>query len=305
MDADPGAVATADPAEPIELAGAWPRGWARSLDITLWIVPLAMAAGALVPQLSELGGSLGERVKDQIFGMILLPLALVCDALTYALFGNTPGKRLAGLRVCAAVGGKLPLARYLARSAGVWLNGLGLGLGIVGLFTLGHQYRRVRSGALTSWDRRQESRVFRARRGLWRIPVTATICVLLAGGCIAFGEYFANMTPQQKLELMAAAADPRKPTMLDDTVRIDRVWLAPGLVVEYDYTVLGMAAADATVFGERLEKNSRPELVRKFCTDFTVVSDQNGRIRWRYADETGRLLHAIEISKSDCPRAAP
>lgn len=301
MSATAEAVAAAGTAEPLELAAAWPRFWARSLDITLWIVPLAIAAAAFVPQLSELGGSLDERVNDQLFGLFLLPLALVCDALTYALFGNTPGKRLAGLRVCDAAGGKLPWGRHFARNAGVWLNGLGLGVGLVALFTLVHQYKRVRSGALTSWDQRQESRVARVRRGVWRTPATATIYVVLTVGCLGFGQYFASMTPQQQLEFMAAAASPGKPTMLDDTLRIDRVWVAPGLVLEYDYTVLGMSHADPAIFAERLDKDV---LVHQFCTELSVVSDLNGRARWHYADETGRLLHTIEVSKSDCPPAA-
>lgn len=298
------AIAAAGSAEPVELAAAWPRYWARALDLFLWLALLAVAAGALVPQITELGGGLGQRVSDQILGLILMPFAMACDALTYCLFGNTPGKRLAGLRVCDAAGGKLPALRYLARNGGVWINGLALGVGIVALFTLVHQYRCVGSGALTSWDRRQESRVVRVRRGFWRTPATATIYLVLTVGCFALGHYLGNLSPQEQLEFVASAANPRKPTMVDDTVRIDRVYVAPGLVLEYDYTVLGMSAADAATFAEQLEKAGRADLVRQFCTDFTMVSDLNGRMRWRYADENGRLLHAIEVSKTDCPAPA-
>ena len=298
------AVGTDTSAEPgleePELAGPWPRYWARSLDVLLWAVPIALVGGALVPQLSDIGAALGERASDQILGIIVLPFAMAADALTYALFGNTPGKWLAGLAVRDTAGGRLGRQRYLKRNGAVYLNGLALGVGLVALFTLSRQYRRVNSGALTSWDRWQDSRVVRVRGGVWRTSLTAGLYLVLLAASIGAGMYFGNMTPQDKLQLIASAANPDRPTMLDDTVRLDRVYVAPGLVVEFDYTVLGTSEADPGVFAERLEQNARADLVRQFCTDLTMVADVGGSVRWHYADETGRLLHAIEVSKKDC-----
>jgi len=294
ISAEPGA------AGPPEQAGPWPRYWARSLDVTLWALLLALVGGALVPQLTDIGASLGERASDQILGIIVLPFAMAADALTFALFGNTPGKWLAGLMVRDAAGGRLARWRYLKRNAGVYVNGLALGVGLVALFTLSRQYRRVNSGELTSWDRWQESRVVRVRGGVWRTSLTAGLYLVLLGAGIGAGIYFGNMTPQDKLQLMASSANPDKPTMLDDTTRLDRVYVAPGLVLEFDYTVLGTSEADPAVFAERVEQDARADLVKQFCTDLTMVAELGGSVRWRYADDTGRLLHAIDVSKKDC-----
>ena len=286
--------------EPTELARPWPRYWARSLDVILWGLLLALLGGALVPQLSDIGADLGERASDQILGIIVLPFAMAADALTFALFGNTPGKWIAGLAVRDAAGGRLARGRYLKRTAGVYVNGLAVGVGIVALFTLSHQYHRVKNGALTSWDQRQDSRVVRVRGGAWRTFLTAGLYLALLSAGIGAGMYFANMSPQDKLQLIASSANPDKPTMLDDTVRLDRVYVAPGLVLEFDYTVLGTSKADAAVFAERLEQDSRADLVKQFCIDMSMVAEVGGSVRWRYADETGRLLHAIDVSKKDC-----
>ncbi|HUL48270.1 MAG TPA: RDD family protein [Steroidobacteraceae bacterium] len=285
----------------VELARPWPRYWARSLDVTLWALLLALVGGALVPQLTDIGADLGERASDQILGIIVLPFAMAADALTYALFGNTPGKWLAGLAVRDAAGGRLARWRYLKRNAGVYVNGLALGVGLVALFTLSRQYRRVNSGELTSWDRWQESRVVRVHDGVWRTSLTAGLYLVLLAAGIGVSIYFGNLTPEDKLQLLASSASPGKPTMLDDTVRLDRVYVAPGLVLEFDYTVLGTSDADPAVFAERLDHSARADLVQQFCTDLTMVADMGGRARWRYADDTGRLLHAIEVSKKDCP----
>lgn len=297
-DLVPGAL---EPLEPLELARPWPRYWARSLDLILWGLLLALVGGALAPQLLDIGAGLGERASDQILAIIVLPFAMAADALTFALFGNTPGKWLAGLAVRDPAGGRLARLSYLKRNAGVYVNGLGLGVGIVALFTAHRQYARVKSGALTSWDQWQDSRVVRVRGGTWRTFLTAGLYLALLGAGIGAGIYFATLSPQDKLQFIASSANPDKPTMLDDTVRLDRVYVAPGLVLEFDYTVLGTSKADAAVFAERLEQDSRADLVKQFCTDMSMVADVGGSVRWRYADETGRMLHAIDVSKKDCP----
>jgi len=283
------------------LASAWSRYWARSLDVMLWMLLLVVLGGLLLPQLAEVGSGLDAPLSDQLFGMLLLPFAMAGDVLTYLLFGNTPGKWLAGLAVRNAAGARLAPLRYLRRNLAVYLHGLALGIGLVALFTLVHQHHRVRSGMLTSWDEREESRVVSVRGGAWRTSLTAVLYLVLTVGSIGIGLYLSSLTPEQQLQLMASSASPAKPTMVDENLRLDRIYVAPGRVLEYDYTLLGVSAADDPGFGARLQQTTRASLVQEFCTDLTIVADLGGSVRWRYADSSGQLLHAIEVSKKDCP----
>jgi uncharacterized RDD family membrane protein YckC len=293
MSSEP--VAAAPPA----LASAWARYWARSLDVLLWLLVLCVLFGMLAPRWLEPGVDLDARLTDQIVAIILLPFAMAGDALLYAGFGNTPGKWLAGLAVRDAHGGRLTPLRYLTRNARVYASGLAFGVCLVAFFVFIHQYRRVRGGRLTSWDEGLDARVFKVRGGILRTGIAAALYLTLSAGGIAVGQYFGNMTPEQQLQFLASGANPDSPTMIDEHLRLDRVYVAPGRVLEYDYTVLGVSADDPG-FGARLERAARPDLVREFCTELTMVADAGGSVRWRYADSGGQLLDAIEVSKQDC-----
>jgi uncharacterized RDD family membrane protein YckC len=289
LPATPGAPALADP---------WPRYWARALDLTLWILLSTVVLAAFVPRLLDAAAPADARLKEQILGLIVLPIAMAGDALTYMIFGNTPGKWATGLRVRDVAGQKLKPLRYLARNAHIYVNGLALGLGLIAIFTLIHQYRRVSSGALTSWDQGLDSRVLRVRGGILRTSVTAAVVLVILVGSVGFGEYAGHMSPEDNLQWIAAIANRRAPSMVDEHTRLDRVSVAPGLVLQYDYTLLDANSQQTSIDAEALRK----ALAKSGCDDFSFVLDQDARVRFRYADREGRPLAAVEISKADCPK---
>ena len=290
---------TAPTVSPPPLARPWPRYWARSLDLTLWTLVCASVLGVCAPQL--LGDPANGRLQEQLVGLMLLPFAMALDALTYMLFGNTPGKWAAGLRVREVAGEKLEPLRYLARNARIYLNGLALGLGLIAIITLIHQYRRVNSGALTSWDERLDARVQHVRGGILRTSVTATVVLAVLVATVGFGEYAKRMSPEDNLQWMAAMANRGAPSMLDEHTRLDRVWVAPGLVLQYDYTLLDEDSQETqeTQFDAEV---LRKQVAKSVCDDLSFVLDQNARVRFRYADRQGRPLAAVDISKADCTK---
>jgi uncharacterized RDD family membrane protein YckC len=300
----PAPSATAPPAEvpapsdAAPLADPWPRYWARSLDLTLWIVLCTAVVGIFVPQLLEASDPSNERLHEQLLGLILLPFAMAGDVLTYVLFGNTPGKWAVGLRVRDVAGQKLKPLRYLARNARIYVNGLALGLGIFSIFTLIHQYQRAKGGNLTSWDVRLDSRVQRVRGGILRTSITATVVLAILVLSVGLGEYAKYMTPEDNLQWMAAIANRAAPSMVDEHIRFDRVSVAPGLVLQYDYTMVDESSQRTTIDTNAL----RQAIAKSVCDDLLPALDKNARVRYRYADREGQPLATVDISRADCPK---
>jgi len=284
------------------LATPWPRYWARSLDTLLGCAPIAFAAGWLAPGLLDFGDAFPGRTGDQIFWMILLPFAMVTDALIYAGFGNTLGKWLAGIKVRNIAGSKLSFAQYLRRNFHLWFSGLALGIGIIALFTFISNHRRVKTGHLTSWDHAVESRVLRVRGGIGRTTVTACFYVVLIGSLAALG-FSASKTPERQLQDIAATVTPE---MVDKDTRLDGASAGPGRVLNYNYTLIFVSADDlnlATV-NSNLQGSLRQELVQTFCNSWAArgLRALDLTIRYRYFDKNGQLIGTIETSKRDCPK---
>jgi uncharacterized RDD family membrane protein YckC len=296
------AAPAADTAAGPPLAGPWSRYWARTLDLTLWTFLLAVIFGLLVPRWLDTPADMSERVHTQLLGLVFLPAAMLGDALTYAIFGGTPGRRLAGLTVRDSGGRKLSPPIYLRRNLGVYVNGMALGLGLIGLIALIHQYRVVSGGRLTSWDGRCDARVSRVRGGLPRTAVTAVITVLLSVGGFGLGAYMES--PEHQLQWMAFVANVFSPTDQDPNLRFERVRAAPGLVLGYDFRVLPEARDTQHMLrsaGQREQLHRR--LAESMCADFADLLSQNGRLRFHYADTHEVTLADIEVTRADCAAA--
>jgi hypothetical protein len=105
------------------------------------------------------------------------------------------------------------------------------------------------------------------------------------------------MSPEDNLQWIAAIANRGAPSMLTEHMRLDRVSVAPGLVLQYDYTLLD-ANSQTAIDTDAL----RRKLSRSACDDILSGLDPNARVRFRYADRDGKPLGAVDISKADCTK---
>lgn len=147
----------------------WVRYWARYTDFMLWsfFVGLFLAFTPI-----ELNGRLAEFIA----GLLILASWIPIEALLLSQSGTTPGKALLRVRVETEAGGRPDFRTALERSAQVWL--VGMGAGVVTLFTLIISYRRLREEGRAPWDRASGLVVRHEPVGPWR-TAAALLCWLL------------------------------------------------------------------------------------------------------------------------------
>jgi len=85
-------------------------------------------------------------------GIYLYLLWIPVEAAFLSSFGATPAKWIFGIRVVAANGRKLRYGEAVKRTCLVWLQGEGLGIPIVAIFTRLFAYRRLTKTGTTLWD---------------------------------------------------------------------------------------------------------------------------------------------------------
>lgn len=181
------------------VAGRWPRYWARQLDLLIWC---AICGAALMPIAPSL--FVGDGSFDQLRALLVIPFGVALDAVIYAVFRNTPGKWLCGIKVLSATGQRISAWKYFDRNFRVYTFGLAFGIPIIALFTLINCYQRVSSGRLASWDEKLETKVTRTRHGHWRTIVVAS-AYLVALVC---------------LEMLTAARPVTTPTHVSPAVNL-------------------------------------------------------------------------------------
>jgi S1-C subfamily serine protease len=132
----------------------WARFWARSVDLGLFY---ALAVLAVSDGYGWVAG------PSRLLVSILTPLAWTLpEALFLSSIRTTPGKWALGLRVETGRGERLTFGAAWKRSVQVWLRGLGMGIPIISLFTMGHAYAVLVRERQASWDAEDGTRV-RAR----------------------------------------------------------------------------------------------------------------------------------------------
>jgi hypothetical protein len=96
------------------------------------------------------------------------------------LFGTTPAKWLFGIRVAHADGNVLSFSESLNRSFLVFVQGVGLGIPFVALFTQLFAYRRLTKTGTTLWDTSSSAVVLHKKWGVFRaLACTAAVFVVL------------------------------------------------------------------------------------------------------------------------------
>ncbi|MGL4090699.1 RDD family protein [Agrobacterium cavarae] len=129
----------------------WPRFWARIFDMLL-IGPLLSVCIVVASALYAPRLYMTIFTYDMLFGFIILPIVGVVLAICMALFGNTPGKAILGVRVPV-----MPEANrfsfYLKREFKVWFWAFALGIPVVFLITFIVQYWRLATGRPAVYDK--------------------------------------------------------------------------------------------------------------------------------------------------------
>jgi uncharacterized RDD family membrane protein YckC len=134
-------------------SGGWRRFFARIIDLWGLSLPVTYIVAFVLAKFSLSFGLWIQRPgSEYLFGWFLLPLILLIEAGVFAMFGNTFGKFLLGIRVMQPDGEPISPRQYLRRQLGLYWYGLGTGFPLVPLFTMSRQYWRMRKGHPARYD---------------------------------------------------------------------------------------------------------------------------------------------------------
>lgn len=172
------------------LAGPWPRLWARMFDVGILALVLGPAGDYFLRNYFPSALPTIAAVSRVLPGVLMFPAAAVILALVMTIFGTTPGKAIAGIKV-ERLSKDRPLRFYLSREFGQWIFGAGLGIPLVSLITHILQFRRVRAGRPAFYD--EDEGVF--VRGTGSLARSGTIAAATVALFLGIG--IANM-PDRK-----------------------------------------------------------------------------------------------------------
>jgi uncharacterized RDD family membrane protein YckC len=159
-----------------ELAAAWPRFWARFLDLSLLSLLTGAVVGLVFPTFftADVFRTNGGKL---LLGVILLPLVMIADACIVALWGRSIGKALAGLVVRDAYGVKPSLDVALRRNMLIYFRGYLMGVPLLILFGYISAYNSVVSNDTTTWDDATGTYVVSTGSNIVRTVLTALLAI--------------------------------------------------------------------------------------------------------------------------------
>lgn len=158
----------------------WRRLFARVIDTcvgAIVIYPIALTVGFLWPNMVV--DFLVFFENPIVAGFIALALWIPLEAILLSTAGNTPARFIFGITIRATSGQKLSFSRALSRSFRVVIQGEGLGVPFVALFTQFFAYRRLVRTGTTLWDTATGSVVLHKKWGATR-SILCTLAVFLA-----------------------------------------------------------------------------------------------------------------------------
>ncbi len=150
------------------------RWFARILDI--WLFAATIGGATLLVFRPEFTA----QDNDLMVGMVLLGMWVPFEGISVALFGTTPGKILLNIRIRSMSGQKPGPWAAFRRALHVWAAGMGFGMPLVSLVTMGIGHSKLVKNGATSWD---EGRfvVVHGKVGIGRVmSILALSVVLLA-----------------------------------------------------------------------------------------------------------------------------
>jgi uncharacterized RDD family membrane protein YckC len=301
------------PAAMPERAQPWPRFWARRIDIAVSASLIAFLLGMVHPSTFHEPVFTG-LVGQQLLGWLSLPFAMILDAVVYSVFGNTPGKWLAGVKVKRVDGQKVTFSTYVGRNFGVWWSGLGTGFPIVSLITLIVAHGKASDGEISSWDKGRETRTFAVSPGGERPVLAGSIYILMVIGFMALNMVektwlpphsapVVDTTPEGQLRQTAAEVSRMAPVMVSDGTRLDGASAGPGRSLTFRYTLTQIDITElGDPQGDPFMEWLRSQLREGTCKmqAFAALREIGATIRFSYADMTGRELATIEFAPGEC-----
>ncbi|TXK72382.1 RDD family protein [Paenibacillus sp. N3.4] len=140
----------------------WMRMWARQIDMFVF----GFLVGVLLEIISVFAPYFG--LWKYIFGMILLILWILIEAVLLSTIGTTLGKFLFGVKVHNENGLKLTFKQAMKRGLLVWWRGLGMGIPVITLITYWDGYNNLKHKLReTTWDRDLGITVTHRRKTIW------------------------------------------------------------------------------------------------------------------------------------------
>ncbi len=287
---------------PTELARAWPRYWARLFDLLFEYAAALFLFGLLAPRVyADVRTSFNN---PQGLTVVMLPIAMLLDAVIYGAFGNTPGKWLAGIRVLDFRGQKIGFFCYLRRNWKVYVFGLAIGISIIALLTLAKNHQKVKAHGQTSWDSELWTRVFQVKRGYWRTYATAGTYILIFTSLLALGiaSKSAKFSVEQQLQFAAQEVNKKAPYMLDANTRLDGAEVLPGRTFQYDYAIVEMSGEtlDRGRLAAALQGSFQRSLVKRACASLKGMLDSGATVRYNYRDSGGAEIGFVAVTSQDC-----
>lgn len=281
------------------LAGPWYRFWARQIDVTWESVLVALAFVYLWPEFAN-HQVFARTGGDQLFAVAVLPFALFLDALVVSIFGNSPGKALAGIEVREFRGGRPTLGTLAERNGRLWYSGLALGFGMIALFTFAHAKRVLDRGDITSWDRFAGTRCTSTKSSRARLALAVIVGASLWVGLVSYAAYeTVNMPERWAKEINSGA-----PVMLDEYTRLDGATVGPGqrLTLRYTLVDVGPDSYDLDDVATQLKADLDAQLRVEACkTDgFLPLLSEGTEVRYAYHDKHGTLVWARDVRQRDC-----
>ncbi len=167
----------------------WVRFFARSIDMMLFSIIFDLFLLFVYPAVFS--------VMPVVIGMVTPPLWIPFESYLLSRFGYTPGKWILRTSVTDKNGQKPTYNRAIARSCGVWLRGLGLGIPIVILITCIIAYFNLKKNGETSWDKNQGFIVSHLEIGTGRVVFGFIVffvaffitCLIFGAAVMSLGGY--------------------------------------------------------------------------------------------------------------------
>ena len=154
----------------------WRRLFARTVDTCtagfLLFLVLVFALSATMP--AQAVGFAKAIENPIIAGVVLYLVWLPAEAVFLSLFGTTPAKWLFGIRVAHPGSELLSFSEAINRSFLVFVQGVGLGIPFIALFTQLFAYRRLTKTGTTLWDTSACAVVLHKKWGVLRALMCTT-----------------------------------------------------------------------------------------------------------------------------------